>query len=420
MNKKIQEYLETRGQLLGLHARLRDDSQERYDASMEFLNQRVYESGDRRLIQQLTLKDDKPVWLVGGELVLSEDGSVDVAATDAKNQTLAVVDADGAGQMISAKDIKTAAEAEDLENAKAQVYKQSGLSVYGDKPKASATEEEAARIVAGADAEFSLGTEFVYGEGSQGKIIDIDRSDLSALRYGVETAGAGVRYYTKAELETHGMRDDTLPEAGGAQFDPRTISDSEKTRRGDMLRSADAVNVDAGQIVATEAMSARKVAEAWWDKNVGAPLLFNTEVGDVEINRNSIESSLAHRYGQAKLDAITSLADGFGNAVYLGTMPDFTRQEGVDNHFFAYPIMYNGKRCYVFCRAMQDSNKNRLYVHEVFVEDKISKGDTLQTAASQPHGGIALYRDILANVLDDFSVSGGKVNENVSENTTVH
>lgn len=32
--------------------------------------------------------------------------------------------------------------------------------------------------------------------------------------------------------------------------------------------------------------------------------------------------------------------------------------------------------------------------------DKIKKGNTLQTAAFQPHGGIVLYRDILANVLD--------------------
>lgn len=78
---------------------------------------------------------------------------------------------------------------------------------------------------------------------------------------------------------------------------------------------------------------------------------------EVEINKNSIESSLAHRYGQKKLDAITSLV--------------------------------------VFCRAMQDANKNILYVHEVFVEDKITKGNTLQTAASQPHGGISLYRAIV-------------------------
>ena len=181
--------------------------------------------------------------------------------------------------------------------------------------------------------------------------------------------------------------------------DPRTMSDEEKQRRGEMLRDAYAIEVTVGQIVATEEVSARRAAEKWWDENVSEPAFYDTEAGEVEINRNSVESSLAHRYGQMKLDAITSLIDGFENAVYLGTMPD-SRERGVVDHYFAYPIMYNGERCYVFCRAMQDANKNRLYVHEVFVAERIKKGDTLQTAASKPHGGISLYRDILANVLD--------------------
>ena len=156
---------------------------------------------------------------------------------------------------------------------------------------------------------------------------------------------------------------DNLPEKKEVEYvDPRTMPDSEREKRGEMLRKADAIEVSSGQIVATKELSARKAAEKWWDENVGEPAFYDTEVGEVEINRNSIESSLAHRYGQMKLDAITSLVEGFENAVYLGTMPDFSRQEGVNNHFFAYPINYNGQRCYVFCRAMQDANKNRLYV----------------------------------------------------------
>ena len=183
---------------------------------------------------------------------------------------------------------------------------------------------------------------------------------------------------------------------------PRLMTDSEKEQRGDMLRNAPAIDVEVGQIVSTPELSARKVAERWWDENVPEPVFYDTEVGEVEINRNSVESSLAHRYGQAKLDAITSLVEGFENAVYLGTLPD-SRERGVVDHYFAYPINYKGKRNYVFCRAMQDANKNRLYVHEVFVADNIKKGDTLQTAASKPHGGIALYKDILANVLGETS-----------------
>lgn len=193
---------------------------------------------------------------------------------------------------------------------------------------------------------------------------------------------------------------------------PLDMSEEEKYQRGEMLRNAPAVDVQSNTIVATPELSARRVAEQWWEENVPEAMIYDTEVGEVEINKNSIESSLAHRYGQKKLDAITSLVEGFENAVYLGTLPD-SRERGVVDHYFAYPINYDGKRNYVFCRAMQDANKNRLYVHEVFVEDKITKGNTLQTAASKPHGGISLYRDILANVL-----SASKDTQSVSAEQT--
>ena len=183
------------------------------------------------------------------------------------------------------------------------------------------------------------------------------------------------------------------------EFSPMELSNEDKQRRGDALRKAEPIDVKIKQIVKTKDMSARKAAEKWWKDNVGTSRFYDTEIGLVEINRASVGSSLAHRYSQAKLDAITSLVDGFNNAVYLGSMQDFSRQEGVKNHYFAYPINYNGYRDYVFCRAMQDANKNRLYVHEVFLADNIEKGNTLQTAAFQPHGGITLYKDILANVL---------------------
>ena len=88
------------------------------------------------------------------------------------------------------------------------------------------------------------------------------------------------------------------------------MSDAEKQRRGDMLRNAFAIEVQKEVISFTPEISARKTTELWWDKNVSEPALYSTEVGEVEINKNSIESSLAHRYGQKKLDAITLLIEG--------------------------------------------------------------------------------------------------------------
>lgn len=88
-------------------------------------------------------------------------------------------------------------------------------------------------------------------------------------------------------------------------IDPRNMSDEESVKRGDMLRNATAVDVEEGVITSTKDLSARKSAEKWWDENVAEPAFYDTEVGEVEISRNSIESSLAHRYGQAKLDAFS-------------------------------------------------------------------------------------------------------------------
>lgn len=113
------------------------------------------------------------------------------------------------------------------------------------------------------------------------------------------------------------------------RIDPRDMTDEEKASRGTMLKTANAIDVQEGSIKQTDTLTARQAAEKWWNENVGEPVFYKTEPGIVEINRNSVKNSLAHRYGQAKLDAITSLVDGFSNAVYLGTMPDFKRQEGV-------------------------------------------------------------------------------------------
>ena len=67
-------------------------------------------------------------------------------------------------------------------------------------------------------------------------------------------------------------------------FDPREISDAEKQRRGDMLIHATPVDVAKDQIIKTDNLSARKVAEQWWRENIGSPLYYETEIGKVEIN----------------------------------------------------------------------------------------------------------------------------------------
>ena len=197
--------------------------------------------------------------------------------------------------------------------------------------------------------------------------------------------------------------------SSSSMVSPLEMSDAEKYERGEWLRNAPAVDVASNQIVKTDTLSVRKAAEKWWDEYVGQPLFFDTEVGSVCIDKSSIKDSLSHGYRQEKLDAIASLPNGFKNATYIGSLNDFKRS-GVTNHYFVYPINYNGQRRYVFCRTMSDNNKNRLYVHEVFMENTINESDTLQTIASasldgELHGGVALYKAILKNILDAAKVA---------------
>ena len=101
-------------------------------------------------------------------------------------------------------------------------------------------------------------------------------------------------------------------------------------------------------------------------------------------------------------------------AAFIGEAKDFNGAD-IDNGYFCYPIMYQGEKQVVFCRARRDVNSNKIYVHEVWTEDEI-RGIPLQTAAkfsnSKPHGGNTLYKSILADFLNKDNECSKIVDEN--------
>lgn len=197
------------------------------------------------------------------------------------------------------------------------------------------------------------------------------------------------------------------------------LNDEQKSIARAQLLSTEPIVAEVGIIKGSDGVSVQQAAREWADENLPTPLVYAKEVGDVVIDKTSIKSSLSHGYSQAKLDAIPTLPKGFENATYLGSLDDHNRPRTA-NHYFAYPIEYNNELSYVFCRAKEDNMKNRLYVHEVFVANKINN-DTLQTEDSalpvnQNGGavnknstaqtfdklrGTALYRAILSDILSD-------------------
>ena len=172
------------------------------------------------------------------------------------------------------------------------------------------------------------------------------------------------------------------------------------------------INVIEKKITKSGGVNARDAAFAWAD--VYLPVQVSTRFGVVEINRTSVKDSLGHGFSQKKRDVITSLPEGMKVAAFIGEAKDFNGVD-IDNGYFCYPIMYQGEKQVVFCRARRDVNSNKIYVHEVWTEDEI-RGIPLQTAAkfsnSKPHGGNTLYKSILA----DFLNKGNKCSKIVDEN----
>ena len=185
------------------------------------------------------------------------------------------------------------------------------------------------------------------------------------------------------------------------------LNNEEKVVARQKLENTTPIKAEVGVIKAGNGLTARKAAEKWADNHLNKPLEYDTEAGMVVFDKTSVKNSLAHGYGQVKLDAIPTLPKGFVGAIYLGSLQDKNRPNTI-NHFFAYPIDYDGKLRYVFCRALEDNMNNRLYVHEVFIADRLkedkTKGNALQTEDSalsvNQNGGIALYRNILSDVLN--------------------
>lgn len=197
-----------------------------------------------------------------------------------------------------------------------------------------------------------------------------------------------------ARIENH-----TVFRIADAAKESRLLNDLEKVEAHRQLESTNPIDVKEKSIIQEEGKAIAATANEWAKKNIPVPVGYDTAAGRVFIDKRSVKDSVSHGVGQAKLDAITSLIEGFANATYIGSLPDSDGNR-LTNHFFAYPINYNGERHYVFCRTREDENNHRLYVHEVFLEDELKKDAHHTAASNKPHGGILLYRDILSDILN--------------------
>lgn len=152
-----------------------------------------------------------------------------------------------------------------------------------------------------------------------------------------------------------------------------------------------------------------------WAKDSGFGGTYETDVGDVQIDFHSVKTSFGHpRWTEEKLHAIYTLPEGFANAVYVGSKRDLVHGN-IKNHYFSYRAMYGGKPMVVYCRAQEDVNKNRLYLHEIYTEDEMKKsGTVLPGALKETLTDSAAFGKIILNAL--YSVNPDDVSKIIDEN----
>ena len=188
------------------------------------------------------------------------------------------------------------------------------------------------------------------------------------------------------------------------------MSDAEKARvrkeEQEKFSRMQPIAASTNVIHADTAAAARKMAIEYWKKNYPNGVTINTIVGDVQIDVQSIKSSLFHGLIQRKLDVIPTLQKGVERAAYLCALGDFDGKES-KNHYFLYKVDIDSEENLVLCRVKENFGKKRLYIHEVIPAMEFvhiaQKSDALQSQpADKSHlqlRGITLYRDMITDFM---------------------
>ena len=194
------------------------------------------------------------------------------------------------------------------------------------------------------------------------------------------------------------------------------FGDWETLRKKQILEKETVAKIQRNIIKVSEAETAIDAAKQWIKEYGNTPV--KTAIGEVILDERTVKNSLSHGFSQEKLDAVQAISSVLANGIYIGLEADYDGKP-IDNYYFAGRVDFDGEERIVFCRVRQATRGEsikRFYVHEVFTEEEIKKGASLQTGSAangKRLGGRAFYKNILHEFL---SVKPENVSKVVDEN----
>jgi len=188
------------------------------------------------------------------------------------------------------------------------------------------------------------------------------------------------------------------------------VSSKEKTEVKAFLLGNPIVQVKEGAIKADENGTAIENAKKWTKNH--AQEIIRSDIGKVVFDCGGVRNSLSHKFGQRKLDAVQAIPAAIKLGKVVSISDDFDGKP-IKNIILIAPIQIgDNERNFLCIRLVKNiGNDNRLHIHEVFDTDDLKNtAIPFQTPGTdltaRPQRGIAIYLNILRNILDVNSWNG--------------
>jgi len=128
--------------------------------------------------------------------------------------------------------------------------------------------------------------------------------------------------------------------------------------------------LDGTQFPQSDTPLAERVA-LWYKANDFATV-FVPQIGEVVLDKQAVRNSISHGIGRAKVIAFAALPQVIraGRIIHVEAMAGST--DGLA-YYIAAPVQLAGQAFIATALVKSDTNINRVYVHEVFLKEKLQQ-----------------------------------------------
>jgi len=240
------------------------------------------------------------------------------------------------------------------------------------------------------------------------------KADLNRMRHGARPIYAGA-YHRDIETlqltQTHRDLIEAIEADSATQPQGRASNASTQRMEADTVRArlaardflettAPVATIDGTEFPVSDTPLADRVAQ-WYQDN-GYATLTVPNLGTVTLDKKAVARSMNHGLGRDKAAAFAAVPDVLLGGRIIHTEPMEGSTTGGQVYHVAAPVRIGGRDFVASVLVKADTNINRMYVHEVFLKDKLHAPNVSAVAANVTGKRADKGNGVMANVLHDI------------------